>query len=51
MIHDRASFGGVVLAVGLFYLWLVEFPLRARAGGFGGETSSSFRFQLRQFSS
>ena len=30
MVHDRASFGGVVLAIGLLYLWLTEFPLRAR---------------------
>jgi hypothetical protein len=30
MIHDRASFGGALLAVGLLYLWLVEFPLRRR---------------------
>jgi hypothetical protein len=30
MVHDRASFGGVVFAVGLLYLWLTEFPLRAR---------------------
>ncbi|HEX4591482.1 MAG TPA: hypothetical protein VH120_16215, partial [Gemmataceae bacterium] len=30
MVHDRASFGGVVLAIGLLYLWLIEFPLRAR---------------------
>ncbi len=28
MIHDRASFGGVLVAIGLVYLWLVEFPLR-----------------------
>ncbi|CAN5480194.1 hypothetical protein BH11PLA2_BH11PLA2_53120 [soil metagenome] len=31
MIHDRAAFGGVVLAIGLLYLWLAEFPLRQRA--------------------
>jgi hypothetical protein len=31
MVHDRAAFGGVLLAVGLLYLWLIEFPLRARA--------------------
>ena len=30
MIHDRAAFGGIVFAVGLLYLWLLEFPLRAR---------------------
>src|SRR5205085_7274105 len=29
MVHDRAAFGGVVFAIGLLYLWLVEFPLRA----------------------
>jgi hypothetical protein len=28
MVHDRASFGGVILAISLLYLWLVEFPLR-----------------------
>jgi len=28
MVHDRASFGGVILAIGILYLWLVEFPLR-----------------------
>ncbi|MBX7105289.1 MAG: hypothetical protein K1X57_14495 [Gemmataceae bacterium] len=31
MIHDRAAFGGVLLAVGLLYVWLIEFPLRQRA--------------------
>jgi hypothetical protein len=30
MVHDRASFGGVVVAVSFLYLWLIEFPLRAR---------------------
>lgn len=30
MIHDRASFGGALVAIGLLYLWLVEFPLRQR---------------------
>jgi hypothetical protein len=29
MIHDRASFGGVLVAEGLIYFWLAEFPLRA----------------------
>jgi hypothetical protein len=29
MFHDRVSFGGVLLAVGLLYLWLAAFPLRA----------------------
>ena len=28
MIHDRVSFGGVLVAVGVMYLWLVEFPLK-----------------------
>lgn len=28
MIHDRVSFGGVLLAMGVMYLWLVEFPLK-----------------------
>src|SRR5262249_30225263 len=28
MMHDRVSFGGVLLAVGVMYLWLIEFPLR-----------------------
>ena len=28
MIHDRASFGGVLVAIGLVYLWLAEFPLK-----------------------
>lgn len=28
MIHDRISFGGVLLAIGMMYLWLAEFPLR-----------------------
>ena len=30
MIHDRVSFGGVLLAIGTMYLWLAEFPLRRR---------------------
>ena len=30
MIHDRVSFGGAILGVGVLYLWLAEFPLRAR---------------------
>ncbi|HEU4557520.1 MAG TPA: hypothetical protein VFS20_06710 [Longimicrobium sp.] len=30
MFHDRASFGGTLLAIGLLYLWLAEFPLRQR---------------------
>ena len=28
MIHDRISFGGVLLAIGVMYLWLAEFPLK-----------------------
>jgi len=28
MIHDRISFGGVLVAVGVLYLWLTMFPLR-----------------------
>src|SRR5205823_6675503 len=28
MVHDRVSFGGVLLAIGTMYLWLAEFPLR-----------------------
>jgi hypothetical protein len=28
MMHDRAAFGGTLVAVGLLYLWLAEFPLR-----------------------
>lgn len=28
MIHDRISFGGVLLAIGVMYLWLAEVPLR-----------------------
>jgi hypothetical protein len=28
MYHDRASFGGALVAVGTLYLWLVYFPLR-----------------------
>lgn len=27
MVHDRASFGGALLGVGILYLWLVSFPL------------------------
>ncbi len=29
MIHDRVSFGGALIAIGVLYLWLAEFPLRA----------------------
>ena len=28
MMHDRASFGGVLIALGIMYLWLIDFPLR-----------------------
>jgi len=28
MMHDRVSFGGVLLAIGVMYLWLAQFPLR-----------------------
>jgi hypothetical protein len=30
MIHDRVSFGGAIFGIGVLYLWLAEFPLRAR---------------------
>lgn len=30
MFHDRTAFGGALIAVGILYLWLAEFPLRAR---------------------
>jgi hypothetical protein len=30
MIHDRVSFGGAIIGVGTLYLWLAEFPMRAR---------------------
>ena len=30
MVHDRVSFGGVMIATGIMYLWLSEFPLRDR---------------------
>jgi len=28
MFHDRAAFGGSLVAIGLLYLWLIEFPLK-----------------------
>lgn len=31
MFHDRAAFGGALIAIGLLYLWLIEFPLKQRA--------------------
>ena len=30
MFHDRVSFGGALVAMGCLYLWLEQFPLRAR---------------------
>jgi len=30
MIHDRVSFGGVLLAIAVMYLWLAQFPLKRR---------------------
>jgi len=30
MIHDRVSFGGVLVSIGVMYLWLALFPLRRR---------------------
>ena len=29
MIHDRVAFGGVLIAIGVLYAWIAEFPLRA----------------------
>src|SRR5262245_24271195 len=31
MFHDRVAFGGTLLAIGMAYWWLAEFPLRAGA--------------------
>ena len=28
MFHDRVAFGGSIMAVGVLYMWLAEFPLR-----------------------
>ncbi|MBI3855335.1 MAG: hypothetical protein HY293_06555 [Planctomycetes bacterium] len=28
MFHDRVAFGGAIMAVGVLYLWLAEFPLK-----------------------
>jgi hypothetical protein len=28
MFHDRVSFGGVIMAIGVLYVWLAEFPLK-----------------------
>lgn len=30
MFHDRAAFGGAILAIGIIYLWLSEYPLRGK---------------------
>jgi hypothetical protein len=30
MIHDRISFGGVLIAIGVLYMWLALFPMRRR---------------------
>src|SRR5688572_20401899 len=32
MFHDRISFGGSIMAVGMLYMWLAEFPLKNGAG-------------------
>jgi hypothetical protein len=32
MIHDRISFGGVLIAIAAMYFWLIEFPLRRGEG-------------------
>jgi hypothetical protein len=29
MLHDRAAFGGALVALGILYTWLIAFPLRA----------------------
>jgi hypothetical protein len=28
MFHDRVSFGGAIIGIGIMYLWLAEFPLK-----------------------
>ena len=28
MVHDRLTFGGVLVAIGILYLWLIELPLK-----------------------
>src|SRR5262245_48408576 len=28
MFHDRVSFGGALIAIGVLYMWMAEFPLR-----------------------
>jgi len=32
MFHDRISFGGSIIAVGILYMWLAEFPLKNGEG-------------------
>ena len=29
MFHDRVSFGGSIIAIGILYLWLLEFPMQS----------------------
>lgn len=29
MVHDRVSWGGTLVAIGVLYVWLIEFPLAA----------------------
>lgn len=41
MIHDRISFGGVLVAIGVMYLWLIEFPPGAASRGRGGRSPSA----------
>lgn len=30
MVHDRVSWGATLIAIGVLYVWLIEFPLAAR---------------------
>lgn len=30
MFHDRVSFGGAIMGIGIMYLWLAEFPLKQK---------------------
>jgi hypothetical protein len=30
MFHDRVSFGGAIIGIGVMYLWLAEFPMKQR---------------------
>ena len=43
MFHDRVSFGGALIAIGLLYIWLEQFPLKA------GETWAWWTFLLTGF--